>query len=85
MMVVIPANQDISTSDGLKIAKELDPKGERSIGVLTKVDIMDEGTSCEKILKNLEIPLKYGYIAIKGRTTLETRRGVNVKLSLAKE
>jgi dynamin 1-like protein len=43
IMAVSPANQDVAISDGLKIAKQIDPEGERTIGVLTKIDIMDEG------------------------------------------
>lgn len=41
-----PANADLATSDALRIAREVDPPGDRTIGVLTKVDIMDKGTDC---------------------------------------
>ena len=41
ILCVIAGISDIATSDGLKMAKELDTKGERTIGVLTKLDIMD--------------------------------------------
>ena len=37
ILCVIPANADISTSDGLQMARELDPAGFRTIGVITKV------------------------------------------------
>ena len=37
ILCVIPANADISTSDGLQMARELDPAGLRTIGVITKV------------------------------------------------
>ncbi len=40
ILCVIPANADISTSDGLQMAKQLDPNGERTIGVITKVKIL---------------------------------------------
>lgn len=43
IMAVSPANNDIAVSDGLKIARQVDPEGERTIGVLTKIDLMDEG------------------------------------------
>jgi hypothetical protein len=43
---VTPANADLATSDALRMAREVDPTGERTIGVLTKVDIMDKGTDC---------------------------------------
>jgi hypothetical protein len=38
---------DIATSDAVKIAKQVDPNFDRTIGVLTKVDIMDKGTEYE--------------------------------------
>ena len=68
MLCVIAANSDIATSDGLKMAKELDKKGMRTLGVLTKLDIMDKGTDAKKVLLNQEIPLKLGYIAVKNRS-----------------
>ena len=43
MLAVIPANVDIATQDILDIAEQCDPKGERTLGVLTKPDIVDEG------------------------------------------
>ncbi|KAK9135233.1 hypothetical protein Syun_014563 [Stephania yunnanensis] len=39
------ANQDLATSDAIKISREVDPKGERTFGVLTKIDLMDKGTN----------------------------------------
>jgi dynamin 1-like protein len=49
---VIPANQDLAVSDGLKLAREWDKSGERTIGVITKIDIMDKGTSAKRMLLN---------------------------------
>lgn len=37
ILAVCPANQDLSISDGLKLAMELDPAGKRTLGVITKV------------------------------------------------
>ena len=50
ILTVIPANADISTSDGLQMARELDPKGLRTIGVITKIDIMDKGTNAKRMV-----------------------------------
>lgn len=41
ILCVVAANADMSTSDALLMAKKLDPNGIRTIGVLTKIDIMD--------------------------------------------
>jgi GTP-binding protein EngB required for normal cell division len=51
ILAVTPANIDLATSDALQIAKQMDPKGIRTLGVLTKLDLMDEGTDASDILK----------------------------------
>lgn len=68
MLCVISANVDLATSDALNFAQKLDPNGFRTLGVLTKIDLMDEGCDCRKILMNEEIKLQYGYVGIKGRS-----------------
>lgn len=55
ILCVIPANIDLANSEALKFARNLDQNGERTIGVLTKLDLMDEGTNAKEILLNKEI------------------------------
>jgi vacuolar protein sorting-associated protein 1 len=50
ILCVIPANQDMTCSDGLQMAREIDPRGLRTIGVITKIDIMDHGTNAKRML-----------------------------------
>ncbi|RWS18723.1 Dynamin-like protein, partial [Leptotrombidium deliense] len=45
ILAVSAANQDLATSDAIKVASQVDPDGERTIGVLTKLDLMDKGTN----------------------------------------
>ena len=79
ILCVIAANSDIATSDGLKLAKEIDTSGSRTLGVLTKLDIMDAGTDARKALMNEEIPLKLGYVGVKNRS----KQDLNNKISMA--
>ena len=79
ILCVIAANSDIATSDGLMLAKEIDTTGSRTIGVLTKLDIMDAGTDARKVLMNEEIPLKLGYVGVKNRS----KQDLINKLSMA--
>ena len=44
ILAVHSATQDLATSEAMKIAREVDPDGQRTIGVLTKLDLMDRGT-----------------------------------------
>ena len=46
------------------MAKKADPEGSRTIGVLTKLDLMDEGTDANNIFDGLFLPLKKGYVKI---------------------
>jgi vacuolar protein sorting-associated protein 1 len=67
ILCVVPANADMTTSDGLQMARNLDPKGIRTIGVLTKLDIMDRGVNAKRMIMNQEVPLRMGYVGIKNR------------------
>ena len=85
ILCAISANQDITISDGLYLSKQFDYLGERTLSVLTKVDLMDKGTNCKEILSNKLIPLKYGYIAVKNRSKLDSINNISVKEGLEKE
>ena len=65
---VLPANADMTVSDGLHMAREVDPKGIRTIGVITKIDIMDKGTSAKRMLEGKDVQLRLGFIGIKNRS-----------------
>lgn len=67
ILAVTPANSDLATSDALKLAKEVDPQGLRTIGVLTKLDLMDDGTDARDILENRLLPLRRGYVGVVNR------------------
>jgi dynamin 1-like protein len=41
---VSAANADIATSESIKVAREVDPEGRRTLAVITKLDLMDAGS-----------------------------------------
>ena len=57
ILALSPANQDLANSDALQLAKEVDPKGIRTIGVVSKIDLMDEGTNAIEMLQGKVYPL----------------------------
>ena len=63
-----PANVDLANSDALKLARSVDPQGRRTIGVLTKLDLMDAGTNALDILTGRVYPLKLGFIGVVNRS-----------------
>ncbi len=68
ILAVSPANVDIVNSEALKLARHVDPMGRRTIGVLTKLDLMDHGTNALDILSGRVYPLKLGFIAVVNRS-----------------
>lgn len=78
ILSVNPSNSDLANSDGLKLAREVDPEGSRTIGVLTKVDLMDEGTDVVDILAGRVIPLRFGYIPVinRGQRDIESKKTI---------
>jgi hypothetical protein len=40
---VVPANIDIATQEIIQMAEDADPNGQRTLGVLTKPDLVDRG------------------------------------------
>lgn len=64
-----PPAQDIATVDILERAQKVDPRGERTIGVLTKPDLIGPGNEDEvlAVLHNVRKPLQLGYVMVKNR------------------
>ncbi|KAJ6219368.1 hypothetical protein RDWZM_005180 [Blomia tropicalis] len=85
ILAVTSANQDLATSDALKLAKEVDPEGLRTIGVITKLDLMDEGTDAKDILENKLLPLRRGYIGVVNRSQRDIEGRKDIKVALDSE
>ncbi|XP_019950038.1 dynamin-2 isoform X5 [Paralichthys olivaceus] len=85
ILAVTPANTDLANSDALKISKEVDPQGLRTIGVITKLDLMDEGTDAKDILENKLLPLRRGYIGVVNRSQKDIDGKKDIRAALAAE
>ncbi|XP_014767854.1 dynamin-1 isoform X2 [Octopus bimaculoides] len=85
ILAVSPANSDLANSDALKIAKEVDLQGVRTIGVITKLDLMDEGTDARDILENRTLPLRRGYIGVVNRSQKDIDGKKDIRAALAAE
>ncbi|KAL2887860.1 Vacuolar protein sorting-associated protein 1 [Ceratocystis lukuohia] len=82
ILAVTAANQDLANSDGLKMAREVDPEGQRTIGVLTKVDLMEEGSDVVDILAGRIIPLRLGYVPVvnRGQRDIDNKKPIQAAL-----
>lgn len=68
ILAVHPANTDLATSDALQMARRVDPHGLRTLGVITKLDLMDAGTNALDMLQSRVIPLRRGYVGVVNRS-----------------
>ncbi|CEJ04678.1 hypothetical protein G6F70_008950 [Rhizopus microsporus] len=87
ILAVTAANTDLANSDGLKLARDVDPEGLKTIGVLTKVDLMDEGTDVIDILAGRVIPLRLGYVPVvnRGQRDIESKKSIQRALEAERE
>jgi dynamin 1-like protein len=85
ILAVTAANQDLSTSDALKLAREVDPDGSRTIGVLTKLDLMDKGTDASGILLGRHLPMANGWIGIVNRSQQDINQKKSIQDALSAE
>lgn len=70
ILAVLPSNVDIATQEILELAEEYDKNGERTLGVLTKPDlVLDPGAQaavCD-LVQGKKRPLTLGYYLVRNR------------------
>uniref|UniRef100_A0A8C9YN03 Interferon-induced GTP-binding protein Mx n=1 Tax=Sander lucioperca TaxID=283035 RepID=A0A8C9YN03_SANLU len=86
-LVVVPCNVDIATTEALKMAQEVDPDGERTLGILTKPDLVDKGTeeTVVDIVHNEVIHLKKGYMIVRCRGQKDITDKVSLTEAIERE
>lgn len=85
ILAISPANQDIATSDAIKLAREVDPSGERTFGVLTKLDLMDKGTNALDVLEGRAYRLQHPWVGIVNRSQADINRNTDMIIARRKE
>ncbi|KAF5936925.1 hypothetical protein HYC85_024431 [Camellia sinensis] len=85
ILAVTPANSDLANSDALQIAGNADPDGYRTIGIITKLDIMDRGTDARNFLLGKVIPLRLGYVGVVNRSQEDIMLNRSIKDALVAE
>ncbi|KAL2043257.1 hypothetical protein N7G274_004317 [Stereocaulon virgatum] len=78
MLTVVPANVDIATQEILEKANEVVPDGIRTLGVLTKPDLMDKGAE-KNVIDLVEGPkhqLKLGWHVLRNASQQELDKRV---------
>ncbi|XP_021895319.1 dynamin-related protein 1E-like [Carica papaya] len=85
ILAITPANQDIATSDAIKLSREVDPSSERTFGVLTKLDLMDKGTNAVDVLEGRAYPLQNPWVGIVNRSQSDINKNVDMLAARRKE
>ncbi|CAN0141700.1 unnamed protein product, partial [Heterosigma akashiwo] len=81
ILVVVPAVDDFAACEALKIAKQFDREGERTLGVVTKSDMIGIGTDFVSKMHAEgpgHIKLKLGFVALRNRTSNEISQSITL-------
>ncbi|XP_031737515.1 dynamin-related protein 1E isoform X2 [Cucumis sativus] len=78
ILAITPANQDIATSDAIKLSREVDPTGERTFGVLTKLDLMDKGTNALEVLDGRSYRLQHPWVGVVNRSQADINKNIDM-------
>lgn len=85
ILAVSSANVDLANSDALNLAREVDPDGVRTVGVLTKLDLMDKGTNAMDVLQGRVYPLRLGFIGVVNRSQHSINTNMPIDQALKEE
>lgn len=87
ILAISAADVDLANSTALRASRRVDPRGERTIGVITKMDLVDPNRGAE-ILSDRKYPLRLGYVGVVSKVPqtagLFSRSGQNVTSAIVK-
>ncbi|KAK8030894.1 hypothetical protein PG990_000628 [Apiospora arundinis] len=71
ILAISAADVDLANSAALRASRRVDPRGERTIGVVTKMDLVD-AVRGSAILNDRQYPLRLGYVGVVSRVPTST-------------
>ncbi|KAK8034490.1 dynamin GTPase [Apiospora rasikravindrae] len=71
ILAISAADVDLANSAALRASRRVDPRGERTIGVVTKMDLVD-AVRGSAILNDRQYPLRLGYVGVVSRVPTPT-------------
>ncbi|KAK6435877.1 mitochondrial dynamin GTPase Msp1 [Oleoguttula sp. CCFEE 5521] len=72
ILAISAADVDLANSTALRASRRVDPRGERTIGVVTKMDLVDPVRGAQ-ILTDKNYPLRLGYVGVVCKVPQETK------------
>ena len=85
ILAVTPRQLDLANSDALTLSRLVDKEGKRTIGVITKLDIMDRGTDALAYIRNEVVPLRLGYVGVVNRCQQDIAQRRSIREARASE
>ncbi|KAJ6439095.1 dynamin GTPase [Purpureocillium lavendulum] len=88
ILAVLQASNDMANQPIIKLARKHDPEGQRTVGIITKPDLINEGSQAKIALvaKNKDsIKLKLGFFLLKNPSPSELEQGLNMATRAARE
>jgi dynamin-like GTPase MGM1, mitochondrial len=88
ILAISAADVDLANSTALRASRRVDPRGERTIGVVTKMDLVDAPRGAS-ILNDRKYPLRLGYVGVVSRvppqsSSLFKRGSGNIAAAISK-
>ena len=83
----MPAVDDFANSEAIALAKQYDPDGRRTLGVVTKTDNVQAGCGIKSKLRMEagHVQLNLGFIAVVNRTPIEVEEDTPAEMVRARE
>ena len=85
ILAISPGNVDIANSDSLQLARKVDPKGLRTLGVITKVDLMEDSAETIKLLQGKSVIMRFGLVGVINRNNDLLRKGMSAEQAVLNE
>lgn len=85
ILAISSANVDVANSDALRLVRDYDPEGTRTIGVFTKMDLVEDPTTIRHSFEGRAYPLKLGYYGLVCRSQEDIKNRIPVPAALQKE
>lgn len=88
ILAVVSAKNDFNNQSITRYSREIDPKGERTLGLITKPDTLDEGSDSERfyieLAQNKDVKFRLGWHVLRNRD-YSTRNYTLQERNLAEE
>ncbi|XWX00434.1 hypothetical protein V2A60_008454 [Cordyceps javanica] len=88
ILAVLQAGNDMANQPIIKLARKHDPDGQRTVGIITKADLINEGTEARIALvaRNKDtIKLKLGFFLVKNPSPVELKSHISAETRSRRE